>query len=787
MAINQWRTGLLLLAGLSISSGCSDDNPPPADPAPVAGPTAWTPGPVAEPFEPNRLTLAWRIAYTTERNARMDRRMFRGPDSFPSQGLDQGVNLEWLTQPEEEDGSFARQYNGWIYGVSQVDPPEGHNLYALGDRVFNFGSGGIAQPGDVYGRGNRLVPLAGAAETGLVGIRSYGRRGRPKVQIFSTPHEIHLNLSDRTWAHWLHGDATARWLGVPLLNLGKKPLEDIRLKVLESEHFEATSTPFEGVVGGAVTQVPFSLQPKAAWTDTEEEITATLRVESPSLEFSYEVTVTLPKAAPSEPYRMTFRSPIDGSVQYYGVRRPEPFDPTQSYGMVLSLHGASVEGFGQVKAYSDKDWAYIIAPTNRRPFGFDWEEWGRLNALSSLNDAVARFEPDPTQMHLTGHSMGGHGTWHNGVMSPGRFATLGPSAGWQSFYTYGGSQRPSGAFARSRAHSDTANYMTNLARRGIYIIHGTADDNVPLSEGRTMRELALAVTEDVQMHEQEGAGHWWNGDQAEGADCVDWPPLFEFMQAHRLDPFETDFSYRSPRPGYASSHSYVHLESALSADADLELESQRTDDRVELTTTNTRSMRINTKALRQAGVSQLVVDGDTVSLDGDEVWLGPQTGKTAAHHGPFNQVFHQPFCFVYDDRVPGYASHAAYLSSHWALQGNGSACGLSIENQEALGERNPVFIGGQMEDLPLPEGFPVRWNDDEIVINGEVQSKAGLQFVAPFGERLGAVLVTTPGHEDLLEGTAPFSSRSGMPDYLAWTTGQALLTGHFDAEWRFAQ
>jgi hypothetical protein len=104
-----------------------------------------------------------------------------------------------------------------------------------------------------------------------------------------------------------------------------------------------------------------------------------------------------------------------------------------------------------------------------------------------------------------------------------------------------------------------------------------------------------------------------------------------------------------------------------------------------------------------------------------------------------------------------------------------------------LGERNPVFIGGQMEDLPLPEGFPVRWDDDEIEINGEVQSKAGLQFVAPFGERLGAVLVTTPGHEDLLEGTAPFSSRSGMPDYLAWTTGQALLTGHFDAEWRFAQ
>jgi hypothetical protein len=49
--------------------------------------------------------------------------------------------------------------------------------------------------------------------------------------------------------------------------------------------------------------------------------------------------------------------------------------------LVLSLHGAGVQGIGQAQAYSPKDWAYLIAPTNRRPFGFDWEEWGRRNGL----------------------------------------------------------------------------------------------------------------------------------------------------------------------------------------------------------------------------------------------------------------------------------------------------------------------------------------------------------------------------------------------------------------------
>ena len=137
---------------------------------------------------------------------------------------------------------------------------------------LTLAQGGIAQPGDVYGRGNRLVPLAGAVRTGLP-VRT-GRRGKPKVQVFQRPTR---SISTCTWAHWLIGDAGARWLGVPLLNLLEAPLQGLSLKVLENDHFRATSTPFEGVVGGAVTQVPFLLQPKAAWTDTEEEITATLR------------------------------------------------------------------------------------------------------------------------------------------------------------------------------------------------------------------------------------------------------------------------------------------------------------------------------------------------------------------------------------------------------------------------------------------------------------------------------------------------------------------------------
>ena len=114
-------------------------------------------------------------------------------------------------------------------------------------------------------------------------------------------------------------------------------------------------------------------------------MTVILRVESPTLQNAYERTVTRTVIAQTQTFRQTFISPIDGSVQYYGVVPPTEVVAGASYAAVLSLHGASVEAINQAKSYSQKAWTYVFAPTNRRPFGFDWEEWGRLNALAALD------------------------------------------------------------------------------------------------------------------------------------------------------------------------------------------------------------------------------------------------------------------------------------------------------------------------------------------------------------------------------------------------------------------
>ncbi len=138
-------------------------------------------------------------------------------------------------------------------------------------------------------------------------------------------------------------------------------------------------------------------------------------------------------------------SGIDRSVQYFGVVPMAAGDPARSVqtpgakpALVLTLHGAGVEGIGQARAYKPKDWAVIVAATNRRPYGFDWEDWGRLDALEVLGEARRLFGTDPARTYLTGHSMGGHGTWQIGATVPGPWAAIAPSAGWHSFSSYGG-------------------------------------------------------------------------------------------------------------------------------------------------------------------------------------------------------------------------------------------------------------------------------------------------------------------------------------------------------------
>ncbi|MEE8469234.1 MAG: prolyl oligopeptidase family serine peptidase, partial [Planctomycetota bacterium] len=332
----------------------------------------------------------------------------------------------------------------------------------------------------------------------------------------------------------------------------------------------------------------------------------------------------------------TFVSAIDGSVQYFAVTPPTSPADGERPAMILTLHGAGVEGRGQANSYAPKDWAVIIAPTNRRPYGFDWEDWGRLDAMEVLSIAEELYDTDPRRTYLTGHSMGGHGTWQIGVQFPGRFAAIAPSAGWSDFWSYAGGgtfseDDPLGPlFTRAVNVSRTRLLERNLLHGGVYVLHGDADDNVPVREARAMRARLADFHPNFAYYERPGAGHWWGG------ACVDWPPLMAFLRENRLpDPTTVfDVEFTTVDPGVSDRCYWVSIEAQEHwlepSRVRARLNAAERSIALELTNVTRVTFDLSAFALPQGEREPALAAGSAlhVELDGSQIELSFETAHT---------------------------------------------------------------------------------------------------------------------------------------------------------------
>jgi len=459
--------------------------------------------------------------------------------------------------------------------------------------------------------------------------------------------------------------------------------------------------------------------------------------------------------------RRTFRSRIDGSLQYYAVRpqRPSADPATQrAPALFLSLHGAGVEATGQANAYSAKSWGHVIAATNRRPFGFDWEDWGRIDAMEVLAHAKRTFAHDDRRIYLTGHSMGGHGTWSVGALFPDRFAAIGPSAGWISFATYGSGRSfediPDPVIRlveRAGSSSNTPLFIRNYRHFGIYVLHGGADKNVPPSQARQMLQHIKPFHEDYRYHEEPGKGHWWNSHPEPGADCLDWAPMYDFFSRRSLPakgrPLQVEF--HTPSPYISPQCHWVRVEQQHRPNrhSRVDLQCRPLSRVIEGTTANVArlALRVDDFDVRDPAAPF------TIKLDGGELQVAPvdgaihltrvagsawiSTGRPAAQsrkgphrYGPFKTAFDNRVLLVYGTKG-GAAENAwamakaRYDAETWWYRGNGSV------------------------DVIADTAFdPDRDTDRNVVCYGNFETNAALAWLvagAPFRAAAGAVTVGT--------------------------------------------
>ncbi|MGD1048216.1 MAG: prolyl oligopeptidase family serine peptidase, partial [Candidatus Krumholzibacteriaceae bacterium] len=472
-----------------------------------------------------------------------------------------GERLEWRAISADAKGWFTDSVLAGCYVCSSVEMKSRGVmiLQAMGDEVACVN--GSPRAGNPYclkdereswepGFDYSFLPVM--LEKGANELVFRCVRERLKVRLYSSAKPVFFNTRDMTIPDFVAGEGIDTWGAIVVVNASTEPLRDLLIQAsIPGAGAQAAPQPVPIIQPLSVRKVGFRLTAAGSMATggTIDVIIKLTRKGSGAKGMTQKgggaddaidrAVVPFRVVGPYENRKETFISDIDGSVQYYAINPAQRLAGEMPAALFLTLHGASVEAVNQSASYEPKSWGHVVAPTNRRPYGFNWEEWGRLDALEVLNIVKQRYRIDENRIYLTGHSMGGHGVWHIGSLFPDQFAAIGPSAGWISFWTYrfrgidlGDTTAVRRMLRRSTTPSETFMHVRNYAGLGVYILHGAADDNVPVTEARSMADSLRTFHRDFVYHEQPLVGHWWDVSDEPGVDCVDWAPMFDFFARH---------------------------------------------------------------------------------------------------------------------------------------------------------------------------------------------------------------------------------------------------------------
>ncbi|GAB3801102.1 alpha/beta hydrolase [Spirosoma humi] len=535
------------------------------------------------------------------------------------------------------------------------------------------------------------------------------------------------------------------------------------------------------------------------------------------------------EAVPAEAsYSQTFISQIDGSLQYYAVT-PQSSASTAPSALFLSVHGAGVEASGQARAYKAKDWGNLVAATNRRPRGFNWEDWGRIDALEVLAIAKNTFKPDPQHVYLTGHSMGGHGTWFLGATYPDKWAAIAPCAGYPTLKEYGSadgvipdtSNDPlEQMLLRAGNQSDVLKLTSNYKPLGIYVLHGDADRTVPVTYARQMRKLLGESQPDISYYEYPGGSHWF------GDESVDWKPLFDFFKWHKIgvDSTVNEIDFMTANPGISSTYRWASIEQQTQPLLYSRIQLNRKGKAIAGITTNVALLKLALNEFAAKTPLTVTLDGtpaityttvraqDTLFLRRENGQWQPAQRPGVAQKGPhrngtFKDAFNHRMVFVYGTKGTKEENDlnlqkARYDAETWYYRGNG-AVDIIADTDFALtayANRGVVLFGNATNNAAwkqLLADCPIQLERNRVRAGDQQWQGDDLAayFVWPINgsATTSVAVIGGTGVKGMRAALANqyFAGASGFPDFMIFgldmvQTGSkgVRMAGFFDNNWQ---
>ncbi|MEO6720049.1 MAG: prolyl oligopeptidase family serine peptidase [Ferruginibacter sp.] len=673
--------------------------------------------------------------------------------------------------------------------------------------------------GDAYSLGYLHIPVK--LKKGL--NEFYVRGGSVTAGLIFPSKQISFRTDDLTLPAIVLDQSKELQGAIVVLNTSAKELKGLQIKSNFLGKEMISTIPV--IPAMSFRKVPFMFDASGVTTKGKFDCLLTLMGKGGTMDTA---KIIIESVNPTEQYSSTFISAVDNSLQYYAVT-PQSSGATKNSALFLSVHGAGVEAIGQARAYKPKDWGTLVAATNRRPRGFNWEDWGRQDALEVLSIATEKFKPDPQHIYLTGHSMGGHGTWFLGATYPDKWAAIAPCSGYPTLKGYGSADGlvPDSSndpmeqiMLRSGNQSDVIKLANNYKAVGVYVLHGDSDKVVSVNYARQMRKVLSDFHTDLSYYEYPGGEHWF-GDQS-----VDWKPLFDFFKWHNrpVDSAINRIDFTTASPGISSSFRWASIlqQQHPLQYSNIKLERNKAKNSINGTTTNTRLLKLDLSYFDANSSITITIDkaaplqyttaaNDSIILLNDNgKWVigsQPDLSQKGPHrYGTFKDAFNHNMVFVYGttgtkEENEWSFNKARYDAETWYYRGNG-AVDIISDKAFAKGDykdRGVILFGNKstnaawnllLADCPIQVERNLitagnkKWTGDEL--------SAFFDWPIRNSATASVAVVSGTGIKGMKAAFANqyFAGASGFPDFMIYESGMlqsgissVKLAGFFDNDW----
>jgi pimeloyl-ACP methyl ester carboxylesterase len=750
--------------------------------------------------------IAWQLANGT----------FSTP--FPGQATDNNSDATvWSAIETNEEEQFQNRQlrNSYVYTSIESEREEVVLLDARGHtRVY---INGLPYEGDHYDFGYTLIPFK--LRKGLNEfIYTPGRFGRVTSKLVAPSKPVQFTRRDMTLPGLINGESSEKWGAIRVINASERELGNLNITcILESG--ESAFHSSGNVMALSVRKLGF-LVPPTTVKHASGNVKATVVLSDNSGREIDRIEITLQRQDADKHHERTFISGVDGSIQYYSVAPSTKTGDGQA--LVLSVHGAGVEARNQARAYRQKDWAHIVAPTNRRPFGFNWEEWGSIDAMEVFEDAKKVFKTKEDLSYLTGHSMGGHGTWYLGVTYPDRFAAIAPCASYPDIMGY---RRGTNNSFEGNAHFNmitrganpgrTLSLKRNLLQSGIYILHGDADRVVGVEQARFMRETLGGFHSNFVYYEYPGGSHWY------GDHSVDWHPIFDYFKWQSIPAKDSikHIEFHTASPAVSATNYWIRINQQEKHFEFSSVVFELLNDSIKGSVENVNSITFLLSELDLKSDPVISIDSYNINAErGKDITLQKNgnewvsaiintSEKYAERSGGFKQAFNNNMVFVYATRGnreenEWYRNKARFDAEAFLYKANGSVEIVSDRDfsPENYPDRNIIIYGNSSNNRAWKS---VLGNVPVVIKNGAIEfgsrrtykgDDLGAFFVFPRtdSETASVGVVGGTGLKGMKAAFANdyFSGITGFPDLMIFNSDMLregvdgiIVSGFFGNDW----